>query len=458
MANWLKSPKSRAFLITAAAIVVAGGLWAYWRGRDDVEYKTVPLSTGAIQATVSATGTCNAVTTVQVGSQVSGNVQALYADYNSRVKQGQLIARIDPQPFQARVDQAQASLDAAQASVATARATLDKSVTALAAAQASLSDSTANLSKAKFATENARITLNRQTALFHQAIIDAQDLETAQAAYDAAVASQQGAAAELQAAKDNLREAKQDRDVDQAQLLSSQAQLKEAQASLQQAQIDLDHTYIRAPVNGTVISRNVDVGQTVAASFSAPTLFVIAKDLTKMKIDTNVDEADIGKVRDGQTATFTVDAFPRDRFKGQVIEIREAPIDVQNVVTYDVVIAVSNPQLKLMPGMTANVTIAVARRANVIRIPEAALRYQPPLPALVLARETRGLESNQRQIVWVLPPDGNPRPVAVDLGISDGTYAALVRGNLTAGERVIVGSTGGGSTGSTPFGSRRMRL
>jgi HlyD family secretion protein len=239
----------------------------------------------------------------------------------------------------------------------------------------------------------------------------------------------------------------------QAGLVASQAQLEQAQATLRQAQVDLDHTYIRAPVDGVVISRNVDVGQTVAASLQAPTLFLIAQDLTKMQIDTSVDEADIGKVRVGQTASFTVDAYPAQNFDGKVVEIREAPIEVQNVVTYDVIIAVANPQLKLFPGMTANVNIIVERHDHVLKIPEAALRFQPPestssagqVQAFVGRRQS-ALEDS----VWVLAQNGNPQRVPVQLGISDGRFAELIKGDLKPGQDVIVGTIGkaAGNSGS----------
>jgi HlyD family secretion protein len=450
----MKITKRKRLLIGFGVVAVGGlSLWGYLRAQDQTQYQTAALRIGSITATISATGTCNAVTTVQVGSQVSGNIKELYADFNTKVKKGQLVARIDPESFQARVNQAQAGVQAAKAAVLNAQVTLEKSQAGIDAAKANLKDAQANVSKAQVDVQDAKIKWDRALKLFQDQVIAKQDRDSAQFAYDSSVAALDAANAQAQAAQQNLREAEEQRDLAQAGLVASQAQLEQAQATLRQAQVDLDHTYIRAPVDGVVISRNVDVGQTVAASLQAPTLFLIAQDLTKMQIDTSVDEADIGKVRVGQTASFTVDAYPAQNFDGKVVEIREAPIEVQNVVTYDVIIAVANPQLKLFPGMTANVNIIVERHDHVLKIPEAALRFQPPestssagqVQAFVGRRQS-ALEDS----VWVLAQNGNPQRVPVQLGISDGRFAELIKGDLKPGQDVIVGTIGkaAGNSGS----------
>jgi HlyD family secretion protein len=236
-----------------------------------------------------------------------------------------------------------------------------------------------------------------------------------------------------------------DVEVARTQLSSAEAQVKQAQASLSQAELDLSHTYILAPVDGTVVSRNVDVGQTVAASLQAPTIFLIAQDLTKMQVDTNVSEADVGRVVLGQTATFTVDAYPGQIFRGRVSQIRQAPINVQNVITYDVVITVANPDLKLFPGMTANVRILVARHENVLRIPNAALRFHPADQAATVAVAAKGGPGRKRApstetTVWVMDEQGKPKPVVAQFGLSDGNYTEVASSGLKEGDKVIEAS------------------
>ena len=439
--------KGLLWMVAAGALVVAGG-WTLLRGHNDPEYRTVSVERGTIVSTVSATGTPNAVVTVQVGSQVSGNIMALNADFNTKVKKGQLVARIDPQVFQAKVDQVKANLDAAQAAVVNARAQVQKAQAELANSNAGVANAKALVLKAKVSVQNAEINLDRQLALFKAGVSAQQDRDTAQTAHDAAEADEQAAEAEQQAAIEKVASSQADLDVARTQLSSAEAQVKQSQATLAQAQLDLSHTYITAPVDGTVVSRNVDVGQTVAASLQAPTLFQIAQDLTKMQVDTNVSEADIGRVRVGQPATFSVDAYPAELFRGVVSQIRKAPINVQNVVTYDAVISVANPDLKLFPGMTANVKILVDRHANVLRVPNAALRFRPADAAVV--RPAGGSPKQGRRggqppeaTVWVLPPGGKPAPVQVKTALSDGNFTEIAGSGLQAGQQVIVASMSG---------------
>ncbi len=351
---------------------------------DGPAYRTEAATRGDIEQAVTATGTVNAVTTVQVGTQVSGTIKTLYVDFNSRVKKGQLIAQIDPSTFQSQVQQAQANLSSAQA----------------------------NLEKAQTALANDKKTFDRNKELFSKNLIAQSDLDTAETAYQ----------------------------TDIAQVASAKAQIEQAKASLDYAKQNLAYTRIVSPVDGVVISRNVDVGQTVAASFQTPTLFTIAQDLTKMQIDTNVAESDIGVVKLGQGVDFTVDAYPETTFEGKVWQIRQAPITVQNVVTYDVVIQVNNKDFKLMPGMTANVSIVIQQKKDVIRIPNAALRFRPSeRPSGPSGANSAGAGEREKKgpSVWVLEND-KPKRIVITPGISDGTNTEVVSGDLKEGQQLIV--------------------
>jgi len=375
-------------LVLLALFIGVGGV-AWLRSEKSPKYRTAPVERGEITATISASGTLNAVITVQVGSQISGKIKHLYADFNSRVEKGQLIARIDPDTLEAKVNQAKADVD-----------------------------------NAKVAVKDAKIKRDSRAALFQEGGISQEERDSAQASYDSAA-----------------------------------ARLEAALAALRAAQVDLDRTYIHAPVNGVVIARNVDVGQTVAASLQAPILFLIAEDLSKMQVDTNVDEADISRIQVGQQASFTVDAFPEEVFKGQVVQIRQAPIVQQNVVTYNVVVAVVNPELKLKPGLTANVKILVDRRANALKIPNAALRFRPPSPdgePLAAQEKTRGPSQ-----LWILD-DGRLSGVAVKLGLSDEYFTEVLEGDVKEGQSVVVGSGARDASrrpqqGSGPFPQQRRR-
>jgi HlyD family secretion protein len=339
---------------------------------DTPSYRTEPVSRGDIQQTVTATGTVNAVTTVLVGTQVSGTIKNLYVDFNSRVTKGQLIALIDPEMLEAQAAQARA-----------------------------------NVGKADAAFLDADRTLKRNRELFTKNLIPRSELDTAETNYE-----------------------------------SAKATLAQVKAALTVSETNLRYTRILSPVDGVVISRNVDIGQTVAASFQTPTLFTIAQDLTKMQIDTNIAESDIGVVKLGQAVEFTVDAYPDYTFKGKVWQKRQAPITVQNVVTYDVVIQVDNRDLKLMPGMTANVSIIITTRPDVIRITNAAMRFRfSERPAKAAAAPNAAAKAPEKKgpAVWVLE-NGKPRRVGIEPGISDGNYTEIVSGDLKEGQAVIVES------------------
>ncbi len=423
-----------------ACVLLTLFAWEWVEGRADVEYRTATVARGDVDVTVSATGNPNAVVTVQVGSQVSGNIQALFADFNTKVSKGQLIARIDPAPFQTKVNQAQAALDAARASVANSQAVVEQARSNIQAANSSLAAAAANVTKAEALVEDARVKVDRRVVMLAQNATAKEDLETAQTTYASAVADRDALVAQKQATEDSVKVAKAQLNVANSLVAANQAQVKQSIAALQSAQIDLDHTSITAPVDGVVVSRNVDVGQTVAASLSAPTLFLIAQDLTKMQVDTNVSEADIGRIRVNQPATFTVDAYPGRTFTGSVTSIREAPINVQNVITYDAVIGVSNGDLKLFPGMTANVKVLVSERSNVLRIPNAALRYHPPTDSLHSARSTGASrpQVSPEKAVWVLDGKDKPRRAVVTTGETDGSFTEVTGGTLNEGDRVIV--------------------
>jgi HlyD family secretion protein len=353
------------WVILVILIAAAGfGYVYFFKNREPaVRYRTVRVEQGSISAYVTANGTVNAVITVLVGSQVSGTILKLYADYNTQVKMGQLVAQIDPAIFQAQVSQAKATLENARAAYLTAQADITT-------ARSNVEAGKANVLKAKVSVVDSKRSLNRSLELFGKNLIPASDRDTAQTNYDSTVALLEAAQAQLKASEAQLESTI-------AKLEAARAGVKQSEAALELAQVNLNHCRITAPVNGIVISRNVDVGQTVAASLQAPTIFTIAQDLTEMQVDTNVSEADVGRVAVGQDATFTVDAFPQTTFRGKVTEIRNAPITIQNVVTYDVVIQVKNPDLKLRPGMTANASILVAHKDNILRIPNAALRFRP---------------------------------------------------------------------------------
>src|SRR3989441_6889871 len=346
-------------------------------GGSSPQYRFASAELGPLTAAVSASGNLNAVITVQVGSQVSGQIKELLVDFNSVVKKGQVIARIDPDIFEAKVIQARADLDSAKATVLNQQAQIERSRADADNARAAHAEARAQTAKAQIAVVDTKRDLDRKTELFARQLIAKSDLDSSQAASDSAGAQLDSARAHEQALASAIQSAIAQLRVAEAMLESARAQVEQKDAALKQAQVDLDHTTISAPVDGVVVSRQVDVGQTVAASLQAPVLFTIAQDLTKMQVETSVDEADIGRVKLNDQATFTVDAFPNETFVGRVTQIRKAAQVVQNVVTYTVVVAVDNPSGRLLPGMTANVKLVVAEKSSVLKLPNAALRFRP---------------------------------------------------------------------------------
>jgi HlyD family secretion protein len=422
------SSRFRWILIAVLGLAVGGGVIGYARSRrkPTSHFETVKVDKGRIVARVTATGTLSALVTVQVGAQVSGRIQELKVDFNSTVKKGEVIARIDPQLFAAAVEQARANYVAAQG----------------------------NLAKAKVMALDAKRQYDRSKQLFERKLIAQADLDTSQANAESG----------------------------DAQVAAAQGALEQAKASLHQAQVNLDYCTIYAPTDGTVISRNVDVGQTVAAALQAPTLFTIAQDLKKMQVDTSVAEADVGKLQPGMPATFTVDAYPSEKFRGTIRQIRNAPQTVQNVVTYDAVIDVDNSELKLKPGMTANVTFIYAEKDSALRVANAALRFRPTPEMLgktpkqdstssspLGGAPMRWMRPNQgeakknysdappdQRTVWMLL-DGAPKATKIKVGVSDGTVTEIADGDVKEGDLLITDVSSGPATAPSAGGPPRGR-
>src|SRR6478672_1613523 len=354
-------------------VALALGGFTYYTRSQKANFLKAKVQRGDLESAISATGTLSAVISVAVGSQVSGNVAKLYADFNSPVKKGQLVAQIDPAPFQTRVDQAKANLDSAKAQIINAEVGLRKADLDIANAELNITNQKAAVVRSQSQVNDAKRKLDLQAKMLAAGVSTKDASDSAQAVYDQAVASLESAQAQLKSAQAALESVKAQRQVAETQGITAKAQVATADANLQNAQLDLDHTRITSPVDGVVIARNMDEGQTVQASYSAPTLFNIAQDLTKMHVDTNIDESDISRVQVDQVATFTVDAYPGQTFRGTVMQVRRSPVNVQNVITYTVVIAVDNPDMKLFPGMTANVRLVTDRLSGAIKIPSAAL-------------------------------------------------------------------------------------
>ena len=441
----------RHWIIAILTVLAVAALAVFQLKRNDnAQYFTAKVDRGDISQVVEATGTINAVTTVQVGSQVSGTVSRLYADFNSRVKRGQVIAQIDPSLFQGSLLQAKADLANARASVATAKA---------------------NLQKALALQIQTTADYERTEALTAQRVMSTQQLDLAKANYDSAVAGASAA---------------------DAQVTQAEAQVQQREAAVSVAQTNLDYTTIRAPIDGTVIARNVDVGQTVAASLQAPTLFTIAQDLTKMQVYASTDESDVGAIRPNQLVTFKVDAYPKENFSGRVSQVRMNATTVQNVVTYNTIIDFDNPEMKLFPGMTAYITIPVTSATNVLRVPNGALRFKPDMPAEEIRAlyqkygidgggEAQSIANQQAEnaqsessggmvkvngrtageqkkpsrpvptaappldvaVLWKLRPDKTLEPVRIRPGITDHTVtevAELFNGSLMDNEELVTGS------------------
>ncbi|HEV2706794.1 MAG TPA: efflux RND transporter periplasmic adaptor subunit [Pyrinomonadaceae bacterium] len=522
----LGTKKRLALVCAAVMLACAMGFWFWGDGASAAEYLTARVERGDLRNTVTATGTLQAVTTVQVGSQASGTISALYADFNSTVKKGQVIAQLDPSTTQAQIEQARANLEQAQAGLQQARAGLVQARAGVSSSRAGVSDAQAKASAAGSTTQNQRAgvtsaeanvavlkaqlddaasVLRQEASLLQSGVISQRQYETAETAHktaqarynqalaqlnqavlserSAASAGQTQAQAQIEQAQSQVEQSQAQVEQSQAQVLNAEAQVQQARAALQLAELNLAHTTIRSPIDGVVVSRNVDVGQTVAASLSAPTLFTIAQDLTQMQVIANIDQADIGLVEQAKSARFDVDAFPGVEFTGTIQQLRLNPVSAQNVVTYNVVIDVQNPEQKLKPGMTANLSITIDERNNVVKIPNAALRFTPQLTEEQRAQRRAAAGSNQSgergarrqqtenagggeaatgqgearrggggvapssapvlagqvRRVWVLDANKQPQPRRVKIGLTDGAATEIVEGELQEGDVVITG-------------------
>ena len=531
--KWIKGHlpgKKRLMLaLVAIALVAAAAYWYFGNRATAAQYVTAKVERGNLRNSVTATGTLQAVTTVQVGSQASGTISALHADFNSIVKKGQVIAQLDPSTTNAQVQQAQANLEQARASLVQSRASVaqskagvsDAQAKALAARstvqnqQAGVSGAEANLAVLKAQMDDAASVLRQEESLLSSGVISRREYETAQMNFktaqarhnqavsqvnQAVLSEKSSAGAGIAQSQAQIQQTQAQVQQSQAQVQQAEAQVQQAAAALQLAQIGLSHTTIRSPIDGVVVSRDVNVGQTVAASLSAPTLFTIANDLTQMQVIANIDQADIGLVEQAKEVKFTVDAFPEAEFKGTIQQMRLNPVTVQNVVTYNVMIDVSNPEQKLKPGMTANLEITIDERNNVLKVPNSALRFTPQ--ALIEQRQqgdanatsgqgsrrgrqqtdsgatpassnsTDGAQpertrermtpasspvlNGQTRRVWVLGQDGQPQQRRIKVGLTDGAATEVLEGDLREGEVVITGQsvTSGTTqpTGQTPPG------
>jgi HlyD family secretion protein len=517
--SWKKALSRKKQLVLGGAVLVVLGMAAYyfWGNRTGTtQYLTAKVERGNLRNTVTATGTLQAVTTVQVGSQASGTISALYADFNSIVKKGQVVAQLDPAVSKAQVDQARANLQQANASLQLARAAVTNSRAGVSDAQArglaakstaqnsqqGVSGAQANLDVLKAQQDDAMSFLKQQESLLKNGVVPQRDYDVALTAYRTAEARYNQAAAQLNQAvlsaqsasgagiaqsQAQVQQSQAQVQQSQASVSQAQAQVKQAEAALQLAEVNLAHTTITSPIDGIVVSRAVDVGQTVAASLSAPTLYTIANDLTQMQVIANIDQADIGLVEQAKSVKFSVDAFPGKDYDGKIRQMRLNPQNVQNVVTYNVVIDVSNPEQKLKPGMTANLTITIDERNNVLKIPNSALRFAPqdatalkpaaattaggnsnsqgrrkqtdnansadnsasPQTSDRLAPSTAPVLAGQTRLVWVLGADGKPQSRRIKVGLTDGAATEVVEGNLQEGEMVITGQTLSSSTTQT---------
>ncbi|HEX3557676.1 MAG TPA: efflux RND transporter periplasmic adaptor subunit [Pyrinomonadaceae bacterium] len=532
-------------VVAAVALAALAGFYFWGNNANAAPYLTAKVERGNLRNTVTATGTLQAVTTVQVGSQASGTISALYADFNSKVKKGQVIAQLDPSVTQAQVEQARANLQQAQAQLQSARAAVAQTHAGVAVSRAGISDARARALAATSTTQNQQAAVNaaqanvsvlkaqlddaasylrQEQALLQSGVIAQREYDMAQTSYKTAEAKYNQAVAQLNMAQlsaqsaSSAGQAQATAQVEQAQaqtqqsqgqaqgaaaqVQNAQAQVEQATAALQLAQINLQHTTITSPIDGIVVDRPVNIGQTVAASLQAPTLFTIAQDLTQMQVIANIDQADIGLVEQAKGVAFSVDAFPGQEFKGTIRQMRLNPQTVQNVVTYNVVIDVSNPEQKLKPGMTANLTITIDERNDVIKVPNSALRFTPQQSSADqsgnasqssgagnrnggASRRGAGQQSNapggaqadgsaadansadanaagangaaqqgeraqfassaspvlpgQTRRVWVLGSDGKPQARRIKIGLTDGASTEVVEGDLHEGDVVITG-------------------
>lgn len=450
--NFVHNHKKLVWLVALAVAILLTVGRVIRRGSGNARYLTAEVVKGTITATVQATGTINPLTTVPVGSYVSGTVKYIFADFNTRVQAGQVLAQLDPAVYQAQVIQARGNMANAQANVGNLEASI-------AVAQAVIQTNQANLEKAKAAVEYTHANTQRIANLAGQGILSRDQADQTQSALDQANAAVRAAEAQLNQSLAQLNQTR-------AQLAQAKAQVQTMSGALKQSETNLRYTTIVSPINGTIVARNIDVGQSVAASLQAPVVFSIAQDLTRMQVYAKVDESDTGSVQIGTPATFQVDAFPNERFQGRVSAIRLNATMVQNVVTYDTVIDFENPHEKLLPGQTAYVTIPTGHCKDCIKIPNAALRFVPEIPRSELQQlyakhripaEVGRQHIGGTQVVWMVGKDKKLKPIAVAVGITDYNHTQMVAGDLNENDVLVTGeelAQGSQSRGNFPGNQR----
>jgi HlyD family secretion protein len=423
------------------ALMVGLG-YSYSRESSVPTFLTAPIERGSISKLVKASGTVEAVVNVDVSSQLSGRIAEVFVNFNDDVRAGQPIAQIDQELFAARVNEAKAALSVAGANAEVQKAALERAGVGVANAQTAKKLAEAQSAANKARQDEAERELQRKLELARTGSVAEQQVSQVRAARDSGAADLRASLEQIQMRAQAIAIAQAEQRMAEANVQNAQAVVEQRQAALDQAQLDLERTVLRAPIDGTIIKRDVNPGQTVAVTFEAKTLFTIANDLHEMEVHGKIDEADVGELKVGQPAQFTVDAYPDRTFSGQIMQIRKSPEVVQNVVTYTAIISAPNPDLLLLPGMTAQLRIAVSNTGDVLKIPSQALRFRPKDANAVSDRQSgdKGAASSSTS-VWLVGEDGRPSPVAVKIGASDDSgAAALLEGSLTEGQQIIVGT------------------
>jgi HlyD family secretion protein len=424
------------------ALMVGLG-YPYSRESSVPTFLTASVERGNISKLVKASGTVEAVVNVDVSSQLSGRIAEVFVNFNDDVRAGQPIAKIDQQLFAARVNEAKAALSVAGANAEVQKAALERAGVGVANAQTAKRLAEAQSAANKARQDEAERELQRKLELARTGSVAEQQVSQVRAARDSGAADLRASLEQIQMRAQAIAIAQAEQRMAEANVQNARAVVEQRQAALDQAQLDLERTVLRAPIDGTIIKRDVNPGQTVAVTLEAKTLFTIANDLHEMEVHGKIDEADVGELKVGQAAQFTVDAYPDRTFSGEVMQIRKSPEVVQNVVTYTAIISAPNPDLLLLPGMTAQLQIAVSDTGDVLKIPSQALRFRPKDANAVSDRQSgdKGAAASSSTSVWLVGEDGRPSPVAVKIGASDDSGAALLEGPLTEGQQIIVGTT-----------------
>ena len=429
-------------LVALLGALMVGLGYPYSRESSVPTFLTAPIERGSISKLVKASGTVEAVVNVDVSSQLSGRIAEVFVNFNDDVSAGQPLAQIDQEIFAARVTEARAAFNVAGANAQVQTAALERARVAVANAQTAKKLAEAQFSANKARQDEAERDLQRKLQLARTGSVAEREVSQVRAARDAGAADLRGSTEQIQMKAEAIAIAEAERRMAEANVQNALAVVEQRQAALDQAQLDLGRTVLRAPIDGVIIKRDVNPGQTVAVSLEARTLFTIANDLHQMEVHGKIDEADVGELKVGQAAQFTVDAYPERTFGGQVMQIRKSPEVVQNVVTYTAIISAPNPDLLLLPGMTAQLRIAVSNTDDVLKIPSQALRFRPKdaAPASPRPSANTAAAASPATTVWLLGEDGRPSPVAVRIGAIDDNAAALLEGPLSEGQQIIVGT------------------